>query len=128
MTSRRWTPLLVAIVAVELASASPVAAQATPPKQAQPKTAPAKQPEVPRNLRPPPGMCRVWVDRVPAGQQPAPTDCASAIRNRPPNGRVIFSEERSRDAQRSKAKPPPRRDPPKPSRKPPGSRPDSSAT
>jgi hypothetical protein len=42
--------------------------------------------------RPPPGLCQVWVDNVPARQQPAPTDCASAVRNRPPNGRVIFPD------------------------------------
>jgi hypothetical protein len=54
--------------------------------------------EIPRNLRPPPGMCRIWVDRVPATQQPAPTDCATAIRNKPTNGRVIFSEDSTRKA------------------------------
>jgi hypothetical protein len=27
---------------------------------------------------------------VPANRQPAPTDCATAIRNKPPNARVIF--------------------------------------
>jgi len=30
---------------------------------------------------------------VPAAQQPAPTDCASAVRNRPANGRVLFGDE-----------------------------------
>ena len=49
--------------------------------------------DIPRSLRPPHGMCRVWLDNVPARQQPAPTDCATAIRNRPPNGRVIFSDD-----------------------------------
>ena len=38
-------------------------------------------------------MCRVWVDGVPPGQQPAPTDCRTAIRNRPRNGRVIFGDD-----------------------------------
>jgi len=42
---------------------------------------------------PPSGMCRIWLENVPAGQQPAPTDCASAIRNRPQHARVIFSDE-----------------------------------
>lgn len=50
---------------------------------------------VPPGLRPPAGMCRIWIDGVPAGQQPAPTDCASAVRNRPSNGRVIFGDERA---------------------------------
>jgi hypothetical protein len=48
---------------------------------------------IPRTHMPPPGMCRIWLDNVPAAQQPAPTDCASAVRNQPRNGRVIFSEE-----------------------------------
>ena len=38
-------------------------------------------------------MCRIWITGVPANQQSAPTDCASAVRNRPPNGRVIFGPE-----------------------------------
>lgn len=48
--------------------------------------------KVPENQRPPAGMCRIWLDNVPAGQQPAPTDCATAIRHRPPNGHVVFGE------------------------------------
>ncbi|OYV63808.1 MAG: hypothetical protein B7Z72_14240 [Gemmatimonadetes bacterium 21-71-4] len=35
----------------------------------------------------------MWVNGVPAERQPAPTDCASALRNRPPNGRVIFGDD-----------------------------------
>ncbi len=49
--------------------------------------------DIPPNHRPPPGMCRIWIDGVPAGRQPAPTDCATAIRRRPPNARVIFGDE-----------------------------------
>jgi len=49
--------------------------------------------QVPRTHLPPPGMCRIWLDNVPPAQQPAPTDCASAVRNQPRNGRVIFSDE-----------------------------------
>jgi hypothetical protein len=37
-------------------------------------------------------MCRVWLENVPAGQQPAPTDCATAIRNRPNNARLVFGD------------------------------------
>jgi hypothetical protein len=51
---------------------------------------------VPPNLRPPAGMCRVWLDGVPPGRQPAPTDCASALRNRPSNGQVIFGDDYAR--------------------------------
>ena len=48
---------------------------------------------VPPGFFPPAGMCRIWVNGVPAGQQPAPTDCASAVRNRPANGRVLFGDD-----------------------------------
>jgi hypothetical protein len=37
-------------------------------------------------------MCRIWVEGVPADKQPAPTDCASALKNKPTNGRVIFGD------------------------------------
>lgn len=62
------------------ALASPLAAQARQPDQ------------VPDAYKPPAGMCRIWVDGVPANRQPAPTDCATAVKNRPANGRVIFGE------------------------------------
>jgi hypothetical protein len=48
---------------------------------------------VPPGFYPPAGMCRIWVNGVPAGQQPAPTDCASAVRNRPANGKVLFGDD-----------------------------------
>src|SRR3984893_12526978 len=48
---------------------------------------------VPPGFFPPAGMCRVWINGVPAGQQPAPTDRASAVRNRPANGRVLFGDD-----------------------------------
>ena len=51
------------------------------------------KPAIPVSERPPAGMCRIWLDNVPAAQQPAPTDCASAVRNRPPKGRVIFGDD-----------------------------------
>ena len=47
-------------------------------------------PQVPGSFTPPAGLCRVWLNGVPATQQPAPTDCASAIRNRPSNAAVLF--------------------------------------
>lgn len=78
---------------------------------------------VPQGHRPPPGMCRIWLDGVPPGRQPAATDCASAVRNRPANGRVIFGDAapRSRrgkvrpdddanDERRNEERRPPRRD------------------
>lgn len=51
---------------------------------------------IPASSRPPKGMCRVWLNDVPASQQPAATDCATAVRNRPQNGRVIFGDDYSR--------------------------------
>lgn len=52
-----------------------------------------REKEIPASSRPPAGMCRVWLDGVPAAQQPAPTACASAVRNRPAKGRVIFGDD-----------------------------------
>lgn len=49
---------------------------------------------VPDSFTPPAGLCRLWIDGVPASQQPAPTDCASAIRNRPANASVVFGPQR----------------------------------
>ncbi|HEU4643439.1 MAG TPA: hypothetical protein VFS44_13365 [Gemmatimonadaceae bacterium] len=49
--------------------------------------------DIPQTHRPPPGMCRIWIDGVPPARQPAPTDCATAIRRRPPNARVVFGAE-----------------------------------
>lgn len=57
---------------------------------------------LPPGFAPPIGMCRIWIDGVPAEQQPAPTDCATAVKNRPPNGRVIFSDEKATPAKTSK--------------------------
>lgn len=67
---------------------------------------PAKgDPSLRAEHQPPPGMCRVWIDDVPAPQQPAPTDCATALRNRPKNGRVLFGPNADdRDRSRYKEK------------------------
>jgi hypothetical protein len=64
---------------------------------AQPAAAQDKQaersPDVPKDQRPPPGMCRIWIDGVPPNKQPASTDCPTAVKNRPRNGRVIFGDD-----------------------------------
>ena len=52
-----------------------------------------KDGDVPKEYRPPKGMCRIWLDNVPAKQQPAPTDCPTAVRNRPSNGKVLFGDD-----------------------------------
>ena len=66
---------------------------------AQQERKPATQ-ESPADQRVPKGMCRIWLKDVPAAQQPAATDCAAAVKNCPPNGRVIFG-----DTEESKTKP-----------------------
>jgi hypothetical protein len=48
---------------------------------------------VPKAYRPPPGMCRIWLDKVPPKEQPAPTDCRTAVHDKPANGRVIFGDD-----------------------------------
>jgi hypothetical protein len=78
-----------------LAGAAPVAAQS-----AQKDTA-RRSVQIPADARPPKGMCRIWIDGVPAAQQPAATDCRSAIKNLPPNGRVLFGDD-SPDTSKSK--------------------------
>lgn len=69
-----------------LAAAVPAAAQ-------QSKDNGKKKSDVPADARPPRGMCRIWIDGVPAAQQPAATDCQTAVKNRPSNGRVIFGDD-----------------------------------
>lgn len=66
----------------------------------------SRQEAVPQRYRPPAGMCRIWLDSVPANRQPAPTDCATAIRNLPPNARVIFSDSASSKGDKRKPKKP----------------------
>ena len=73
-------PVVLAIGLVALASPGALGAQ-------------ARGKDIPAAERPPAGMCRIWLDSVPAAQQPAPTDCASAVRNRPAKGRVIFGDD-----------------------------------
>ena len=53
----------------------------------------ARSGDVPPGHRPPPGLCRVWIDGVPPGRQPAPTRCSDAVRHRPANARVIYGDD-----------------------------------
>jgi len=89
---------LTAFVAVALAAFDNAAGA----QQSFAPTRPQSRLELPARYRPPPGMCRIWLDSVPANRQPAPTDCPSAIRNLPPNARVVFSD--STADKRSKGK------------------------
>jgi hypothetical protein len=41
-------------------------------------------------------MCRIWIDGVPPGHQPAPTDCETAVRNQPRNSQIIWGDNTNR--------------------------------
>src|ERR1700694_4254970 len=80
------------IVSAAVAEAQrPVPAKPLAPATQQSQT--LREQIVPPGFYPPAGMCRIWINGVPAGQQPAPTDCASAVRNRPANGKVLFGDQ-----------------------------------
>ena len=80
----RSTRILMTLGAA-VALASPAAAQG--------RGRNANAGRVPPGQMPPSGMCRVWIDGVPPGRQPAPTDCATALATRPANARVIYGDD-----------------------------------
>jgi hypothetical protein len=82
--------LMVLLFPVLLLFPTTGAAQSLTATEPQLRKGTEKNTPVPKEYLPPPGMCRIWVDNVPANRQPAPTDCATAIRNKPPNARVVF--------------------------------------
>jgi hypothetical protein len=84
MTQHR-TSLLLRASALLLVAANAVTAQ-TLVRETKTDSAPG----VPRGMMPPSGKCRVWMEGVPATRQPAPTDCATALRQKPSNARVIY--------------------------------------
>jgi hypothetical protein len=89
------------------AAVAPVSAQQGASRDSAQK---AKSTPIPSDARPPKGMCRIWLDGVPAAQQPAATDCPTALKNRPSNGRVVFGDEltdssKSRNANKPKLPP-----------------------
>src|SRR5690349_24640594 len=73
-----------------IACAAPVMAQQSQSKDSAKKTLATA---IPADARPPKGMCRIWINGVPAAQQPAATDCPTALKNRPANARVIFGDD-----------------------------------
>ena len=75
-------------LALSFAFAATVLAAA--PAAAQGRARPADS--VPEGHKPPAGMCRIWLPNVPPGKQAAPTDCATAVKNRPANATVIFGD------------------------------------
>jgi len=77
-----------------IVSASVAEAQRPVPVKPQaPATQSRRDQIVPPGFFPPAGMCRIWINGVPASQQSAPTDCASAVKNRPANGKVLFGDD-----------------------------------
>lgn len=82
--------LFLGIAFVAAAAVPGSAQQGALQKYAPKKSASA---DIPVDARPPKGMCRVWIERVPAAQQPAATDCPAAVKNRPANSRVIFGDD-----------------------------------
>jgi len=93
----KWRLLLLAVVM--FAASGSAEAQGIPrgiPIPKFPKVSPKQQPAIPPAYRPPQGMCRVWIEGVAPDQQPAPTDCVTAVRNRPSNGSVIFGDDSPR--------------------------------
>ncbi len=76
----RW--LVVGVWNLTVLVASPAGAQSASGSSA-----------VPDGFKPPAGMCRIWIDGVPADRQPAPTDCATAVRRRPANAHVVFGDQ-----------------------------------
>lgn len=82
-------PLACLLLAAPMALAAQVrgVSVSTPAAPAGPRAA---TPAVPVHLLPPAGKCRVWIEEVPAAQQPAPTDCATALRLKPANAVVLY--------------------------------------
>jgi hypothetical protein len=89
--SRLRAPL-VGLVALVF-TAGMAEAQRPVPQKPQNQQTQRRDQIIPPGFFPPAGMCRIWLNDVPANQQPAPTDCASAVRNRPANARVLFGDE-----------------------------------
>ncbi len=92
------------LVAGTLVAGSGVSAQFPTGFPSRAPQLPQKQwkPVVPPEYRPPSGMCRIWIEGVQPSQQPAPTDCVTAVRNRPVNGSVIFGDTPKRDDDKPK--------------------------
>jgi hypothetical protein len=83
------TRVFAVLIVGFVANAAPVMAQ----RASQKDSAKKNESAVPVESRPPKGMCRIWLDNVPAAQQPAVTDCTTAIKNRPSHGRVLFGDD-----------------------------------
>ncbi len=83
---------LLRLVPFSLLCVTPLASLAAQGQARAQERAPARAAatEVPREMLPPAGKCRIWMDGIAPAQQPAPTDCQTALRQRPANGTVVF--------------------------------------
>lgn len=96
------TPHTPAVSALILATSLALVASVAEPLAAQARGAPQLPPPVvPAHLMPPTGKCRIWMEGVAPAQQPAPTDCQTALRQKPANGTVIFGPTARQDAARA---------------------------
>lgn len=97
----RQLALAGALVVLAIAVGAPIAGaqvrQSPAPVNQAPQASAAAQrrsaDSVPTDYLPPAGMCRVWIEGVPALQQPAPTDCPTAALKKPANARVVYGED-----------------------------------
>jgi hypothetical protein len=98
--------LIALMLSAGLAEAQRPVPQRPQPTRSQPtqQSQGSREQTVPPGFYPPAGMCRIWINGVPAGQQPAPTDCASAVRNRPANARVLFGDDPPKKGKSDKKK------------------------
>ncbi len=106
--SRLLPAAVVALLAVPATGAAQ--SRALVPKEA-PREASSEKPKdsMPAQMMPPAGKCRIWMEGVPASRQPAPTDCATALRQKPANGTVIYGPP-ARDAGNARFQAAPARD------------------
>lgn len=85
-------PLEAVLVRSRIFAVSAAAVLIAPVLTAQGKPKGEQDVTVPGSAMPPEGMCRVWLRDVPERQQPAPTDCATALRTRPRNSILLFGD------------------------------------
>lgn len=86
-----FTPLPLRLVYRSvLASAAALLFLALPASAAGQSRSATARDTVPLGMLPPTGKCRIWMNGVPAAQQPAATDCSTALRQRPANGTILY--------------------------------------
>lgn len=110
---------LLRLVPFSLLCVAPLASLAAQGQTRAPERATERPParaaatDVPREMLPPAGKCRIWMDGVAPAQQPAPTDCQTALRQRPANGTVVFGPAAKEAPARGFAAPRPANTPPR---------------